>query len=313
MANQSASEEPTSDGAGGQEQQPRSKDKWARIYGSLPTAIAVIVVAVMGAVINSTINRSQMNIQKEIAKAQLITDQFALYANRETAVDSLRADVFGVLAQHIVTEIEEPEFRKVALLSAFHGNFSKFIDTRPVFEAFLTEIECSLAREELRRLAKRVARRQADYIEAHGGDRDRAKVCWRPGGGDGKFDLHDHTIQVCIEDVKITGVDDVGNTVDVKVALDENPPVEFTLSYLDAPYIDNIFVVHRDEDGEVMEVHRIALLLLDITEGDDCEYEVELEALHFPADIILPMDVPSAEQLQNALAPSDSEDAHTHE
>ncbi|MCZ6655010.1 MAG: hypothetical protein O7D91_18535, partial [Planctomycetota bacterium] len=286
----------------------------SRLLGSLPTAVALIVVAIVGAVINAKINNtqvelqtqisdSQTQIQKEIARAQQLSDSFALYTSRETARNSLRADVFGVLAQHVVTELKSEDFKKVALLAAYHGSFSKHIDTRPVFEAFLKEVHDPDARHELRRLATRVARRQANYIAAHGGVRDRQKVHWRAGSDNAEcvFNLRGHEMKVLILEVDDTGDDgkerpvhDVANTVEIELYVDEEKR-SFSISYLDAPYIDNIFLVHSDE-----EIHRIALLLLDITKTDDDDYDLTLEALHFPPESILPGDVPSAQKIQKA-------------
>ncbi len=299
MASESESEEPVSGGTSGQAQEPGRKDKDARggkfdsrFLGSLVTAGALLVVAIMGGMIN-----------KKISERQRLSDAFALQTNRETALDSLRADVFAVLAQHVVTELKSEDFKKVALLAAYHGSFSKHIDTRPVFEPFLKEVPDPDARHELRRLAKRVARRQADYIVAHGGVRDRLEVHWRRGLGDagGEFDLGDHgTVPIVIKEVNDKDDDgeerpaeDVANTVDVVFDVDGEKR-SFSVSYLDAPYIDNIFLVHS-----ATEIHRIALLLLDITKtGDD--YVLTLEALHFPENSILPGDVPSAQQIQKA-------------
>ncbi len=308
MASTSSSKKPVSGGTGGQEQRPGRKDKdtqgdrfdWARVVGSALTAFALIVVAIVGAVINSTISSTQRTVEL-----------IALQANRETVVDSLRAEVFGVLAQNVITKLDGKEFQKVALLAAFHGNFSKYIDTRPVFEAFLKEVHGEQARHELRRLAKRVARRQADYIAAHGGEKDRKVVHWRRAASevpdDGlcvSFDLPGHKMTVLIKAVNVDKerpADDVGNTVDVEVTIADHDPVTFSVTYLDAPYMDNVFVIHPDK-----KTHRIALLLSDITETGDGDYDVMLEALHFPANIIMPVDVPSAQVLRKALEASGS-------
>ncbi|MCZ6651592.1 MAG: hypothetical protein O7D91_00985, partial [Planctomycetota bacterium] len=206
MASESESEEPVSGGTSGQAQEPGRKDKDARggkfdsrFLGSLVTAGALLVAAIMGGMIN-----------KKISERQRLSDAFALQTNRETALDSLRADVFGVLAQNVVTELESEEFRKVALLAAYHGNFSQFIDTRPVFEAFLKEILGREARHELRRLAKRVARRQADYIEARGGVRVRHTMHWQRGSvsEEREFDLGNHgKVPIEIQAVNDRGTD----------------------------------------------------------------------------------------------------------
>ena len=230
-------------------------------------------------------------------------------------MNSLRAEVFRVLAQSVITEVEDPEFRKVALLAAFHGNFSQFMDTRPVFEATLKEVLGPAARHELRRFAQRVARRQADEIVAHGGVRDRHTMHWQPGSDNERcvFKLRGHELHVLIEAVRDKGDDgkkrppgDVANTVDVVLDVDGEEP-SFSISYLDAPYIDNIFLVHPEN-----KIHRIALLLLDITETGDGGYDVTLEAMHFPENSILPEDTPSAQEIQKAVNESGSHESKEH-
>ena len=138
MGSESESQRRESDATGGQAKESKPKDKesrkggfdWGRFLGSAMTTGAVVYVAIVGSRVNTT-----------ISEARLKTDEFALYANRETAVDRLRGQVFSALAQHVVTRLKNEDQRKVALLGALHGNFSKFIDTRPVFAAFLKEVK----------------------------------------------------------------------------------------------------------------------------------------------------------------------------
>jgi len=300
-------------------------------------AFAVLMAAIMGFVINTT-----------IAKGHQHSELFAQQSNRETARDSLRASVFDVLAQNVVPQIQDKDFQKVALLAAFHGNFSKFMDTRPVFAAFLREVHGAEARHELRRLAKRVARQQADYIVAHGGDRVRRVVYWSKGDlsqaqQDARqpFQLtNDHTISIVVENVKVADVveapevvaaaddsrtkrpiDDIATEIDVEVVIDNTNKARFSVSFLDAPYIDNIFVLR--EQGQAGDVHRIALILLDVTDATPADapaleqgapprdpiYEVEFEVVHFPDNIVMPGDVPSAEVIMKSCRVSDSHDS----
>ena len=333
---ESPSEQPTSSNTDDKAVDPGGKDKesknrtfdWARIIGSAIAAIAVLVAAIMGFVINSTIARSQR-----------INEVFTQQSNRETARDSLRANVFDVLAQHVVKQIDDKDFQKVALLAAFHGDFSKFMDTRPVFAAFLREVHGDEARHELRRLAKRVARRQADYIVAHGGARVRKVAPWSKGVlCKVSFELDNHAVSVEIEEVEAADLESAGNAVDdaiegrkkkrpigdvativhVKVVIDNESEARFSVSFLDAPYIDNMFVLGKKEGKEV--VHRIALVLLDVTDKPPTDvraaetggalkdpiYWVEFEAVHFPDNIIMPGDVPSAAEVLKAFGASDS-------
>ena len=312
MGSESKSQKPASAGTGGEGQEAKPKDQesrkgsfdWGRFLGSLITAGAIVSVAVVGNKVNTT-----------ISEAQRKTDQFAVYANRETAVNELRGQVFSALAQHVVTKLKSEDQQKVALLAALHGNFSKFIDTRPVFAAFLKEILDDGARRELRRFVQRVARRQADYIVANGGGRKSVEVDWRPTPGLKQavpaFELKGHDIKVIIEGVDVKDefdACDIGSTVDVKVTIDKGKPKTFSVSYLDAPYMDNIFVEHEEE------VHRIALLLLEIDKKDGV-YHVEFEVLHFPAHIILPVDMPSAQEIRKAVGrqiETTASDVHTH-
>ena len=105
------------------------------------------------------------------------------------------------------------------------------------------------------------------------------------------------------------GVDDVADVVEVSLKMKHEKTKEseeheeseenhsfsfdetFELSYMDSPYIDNIWVLH--EDGRA---HRIAVLLKEIDkcpkENEGCEYRVEVEILHFPSDLFLPVEQP---------------------
>ena len=213
MGSESDSQQPESGGTDRQLPEPKPNDKesrkrsfdWGRFAGSAITAVALIYVASVGNKVNKTIESSQRKAA-----------EFALYVNRETAVNQLRGQVFSTLAQHVVTTIADTNYQKVALLAALHGNLSKFIDTRPVFAAFLREVEGDGARHELRRLAKRVARRQADYIVAHGGTRESLEIDWRSPPSDSKdghdkpkppdpkeFELDGHPMGLIIEKVNV--------------------------------------------------------------------------------------------------------------
>lgn len=72
----------------------------------------------------------------------------------------------------------------------------------------------------------------------------------------------------------------------------------FELSYMDSPYIDNMWIRHEDGSDD-----RIAVLLRDIDnncpkENEDCgDYRVEIEILHFPDDLLLPVERPPPEEV----------------
>lgn len=263
------------------------------VAAGLSTA-AVLAIAVLTAVINSA-----------LSSAQRQADHFSLIANRATATNTLRAEVFGVLSEHLAPKLSK-DFEKVVLLAGLHGNFSKFIDTRPVFAAFLYEIEDPRARRELKRLAQRVARRQADYLVAHGAQRIAIGLDWRrgePSSDSSERHLFGHRIELNVLDVSTRvnengreTLEDVGNTVKVSLIVD-GLPRRFTVSYLDVPYMDNVFLV---EDGGAT-VHRIALLLIGMTAEPSGEYHIRFEALHFPDHAIMPSDVPSPQDVQNAI------------
>ncbi len=75
---------------------------------------------------------------------------------------------------------------------------------------------------------------------------------------------------------------------------------------LDVPYMDNIFLAHRDES------HRVALLLLDMNKTEDGVYHVKFAALLFPDHMILPSAIPSPTQVKNAIDAAWKDDDPSH-
>lgn len=72
---------------------------------------------------------------------------------------------------------------------------------------------------------------------------------------------------------------------------------KFELSYMDSPYIDNIWIPHEDGSAD-----RIAVLLKGIDKCPeaikDCgDYRVEVEILHFPDNLLLPVEQAPPEEV----------------
>ena len=241
---------------------------------------------------------------------------FELLSNREAAAQTLQAKVFEVYVQHVVPALEDSvnDHKKVALLAGLHSNFSEFFDTRPVFEAFAEKIDDVIARHELSRLAKRVARRQAKYIKVHVPNPKNAimsieKTFSWPSVPEQTFRLAVHNVTLTIlrprrhytkaesdsiKEVKpLLGeegdnrIDDVSDLVAISILFapmdttkkDTIGVFSFDLSYMDTPYMDNIWMRHGDDSH-----HQVALRLVDIDTKKE-EHEVTIEILHFPGDV----------------------------
>ena len=273
-----------------------------------------IKAALLGAVVGAAITAvgSYINTVKNI-DAKI----FEVRTGREAAVQALRGELFATFSQHVAPQLDG-DFRKVALLAALHSNFSQFFDSRAVFEAFSHEIGEAGARQELKRLAKRVARHQAEYLKAHKAESKTETLSTGDSGEDRKnFNLGKHgSITVHIEGVHRDKreyaakeivrykedddeeMDDVADFVNISVDMtpmtqmgvgaEMGEPITFDLSYMDAPYFDNIWMEHADG-----EYFRLALILKDIDKIDG-EFEVTIEAIHFPDDWFSPTELPPA-------------------
>ena len=243
---------------------------------------------------------------------------FDLLSKREGAAQILQAQIFDVYVQHVVPALGEEgnDYKKVALLAGLHSNFSEFFDTRPVFEAFAVKITDPGARHELSRLAKRVARRQAEYIKVHVPNPKndimsrKAMLSW-PSAPENKFRLAVHDVTLAIlrprrhytiaksDSMKRKkpslgeegdrGIDDVSDLVAISIQFTHGKevigPYTFDLSYMDTPYMDNIWMRHGDDSH-----HQVALRLIDINttiniDTKEEEYSVTIEILHFPGDV----------------------------
>ncbi len=283
----------------------------SRLGAGLVGAFAVMVVGVISALIShyATI---------EVGEKEARSRTFDLLSNREVAAQTLQAKVFEIYVEHIVPALEDSghDHKKVALLAGLHSNFSEFFDTRPVFEAFAEVINDVTARHELTRLAKRVARRQAEYIKAHMDPTNQSTMyaevtlSW-PSDPDTTFPLAIHYVTLEIKgaptrrrytiahadslthekpglgDADDDLIDDVSDFVTVEVKLtpqettsknDTMGPFLFDLSYMDTPYMDNIWMRHRHDH------YQMALRLVDIDTKNE-EHKVKIEILHFPGDV----------------------------
>ena len=300
--------EPGSRGKGGppQRAQPEARDLWdkldkvGRLVGALVTAAVLIVVAVLGREVNTSIATAQLKArdqEQDISRKLAIIEQ---QNNREIATESLRGDLFSALGEYVVPELSG-DSRKVAVLSALHGNFSKLFNTRPIIELFAEEIKDRDAQEGLRRLVKDVARQQVNFLLARGGKSTQVRL--RPGVSEPICEFEgEHSIDITIEEPTVVNaafLRDVRNRVEVRLTLttgEDHRELSFAVTYMDSPYIDNLAVHHVGG-----EVHRIALLLIDIKK--DSGYLVTLELVHFPEDILTPSDRPSYDELVTAKTP----------
>jgi len=301
----------------------RVKD--SRLFAGLLTGLFTVLVGIVGAVIMYLIG-----IKEERSRT------FDLLSSREVAANALQVQVFDIFVQHVVPALEKDvdDHIKVALLAGLHSNFSEIFDTRPVFEAFAETITEPGARHELRRLAKRVARHQAEYIKVHVPNPKNAimstveTLSW-PHYTEKIFCLKDHDVTLAIlrprryytieksdsikKDKRFRAfeeegdklIDDVSDIVAIKVEFTERKkvnlsrkcgvkrtekgmtvgPFEFDLSYMDTPYMDNIWMRHGDDSH-----HQIALRLIDIDttinkDTKEEEYSVTIEILHFPSNV----------------------------
>ncbi len=307
MKSTSESEQPTSDGAGGEtpRPEPTRKDAWdklgtiGRLVGSLVTASAMVVVGVMGYLVNQSINTMNASVKASEMNAQRVE----FLANHKMAISEMRGQAFASVGQYMAPELDKDN-RKVALLAGLHSSYSEYFDTRPIFEAFARHIKGKDARHELRRLAKRVARRQARSMKMQGGES--TLVTFTLHNGDGKanksFPFAGHDLNVEISN--LTHKDDVMDSLDVVLAImdDSGAPQnwDFTVSYMDSPFLDNITIRH--EDGSI---DHIAVMLSDIAVNGKDEV-VKLELLHFPTSFRSPFDV-RMEALQKLARASPAE------
>ena len=308
-----------------------------KVWGEKLKAYGRVIAAVLGAIALAGAALIGSCTTLKVKGNEMDSRTFDVMSRREASVQALQGQIFSVFAKDVVGVLEV-EDQKVALLAALHSNFSDFFDTRPVFEAFAEDIKDMRARHELRRLAKRVARRQAGYIIAHQGAGDDSHTTHMsvtvryPDPGKETFRLADHDVileiveepdryhernQVQVvdssryKDLHDLGIDDVADFVRVRLTVSENDVHDekavpdhddvrdnnevknnddegFNVSYMDVPYIDNLWIEH--EKGEY---HRLAVLLKDIDKVEG-GYEVHVEVLHFPGDFFTPTERPPA-------------------
>lgn len=296
---------------------------WDRVKDSRPFAGLVTGIAGLAGAGIMFVATMLVGIKEERSRT------LDLVSNREAAAQTLQAKVFEVYVQHVVPALEDSvnDHKKVALLAGLHSNFSEFFDTRPVFEAFAENVEDPTARHELTRLAKRVARCQAEYIKVHVPSNPKndsmstvKTLSWPGSDSVMTFPLARHKVTLRISRpqrhyTKIAksdsikeknrsldeegdcGIDDVSDLVAISVLFapmditkkDTIGPFLFSLSYMDTPYMDNIWMRHSDDDSH----HQVALRLIDIDtkiyvkqdQPEKEEYSVTIEILHFPGDV----------------------------
>ena len=304
----------TSDSTDGYKDKPskvkkEKKDFWdilgtiGRLLGSAIAAWAMMFVAGVG----KEIDRRTKDWDERMDVASQTTRELELFSNREAAANETRGAVFAAFGEYMLPQLEGDD-QKVALLAVLHSNFSEVFDTRPVFEAFTRSIPIDNhgSRHELMRLAKRVARRQTEFIANHGGVRSEKTLTWVAGLKDIRriqFSLDGHEIEVGIKSkpnvlsdrhtiIKADGtleLDDVADVVEISVWNMDDPnidaediePLTFELSYMDVPYIDNIWLQHHGR------IHRLAFVLKGIDKVGQ-GYEITVEAIHFDEDFLPP-------------------------
>jgi len=245
-----------------------------------------------------------------------------LLLKREVAANDLQMKVFESYVQRVVPALEEHgnDSKKVAL-AAFYSNFGEFLDTRPMFEAFAQKVTDPSARHELTRLAKRVARRQAEFIKAHaeGANMDTTiTLCTKKlsncsDNDSVVFDLAIHSVSVWFKGEPqrfyLTGhakehkdrnpalgddgdesIDDLSDfvTLGMKFVKKEGMTGEERMTKgpftFELSYMDTPYMLNIGMRHGDESHHRVALRLVDIdTEYE--EHEVKIEILHFPGDV----------------------------
>lgn len=295
-------------------------------YGKSSWYHSRLLSALVGAAVGLTGTLTVINSNTGISVENLLMKRENMLSNRVIADHELQAKVFDIYVQHVVPALDKDveDHQKVALLAGLHSNFSSFFDTRPVFEAFAQKVEDPIARLELRRVAKRVARHQSRFITGKGGGGSEINLRWDDSGSDRdsswcwgdstspkalkvRLRLKEEPIRHYSKDASRTLsiqfpaladdgdelIDDVSDFVTVEVVFEESEgkgnkmtmdTVTIELSYMDTPYMDNFGMRHGD-----MPEHQMSLRLRDIdTEfgvDPDTVHRVKIEILSFKGDI----------------------------
>ncbi len=231
-----------------------------------------------------------------------------LQSSRESAANQLRGSVFSAIGEHVIPLLGEDD-RKLALLAGLHTNFGALYDTRPVFDAFSRDIKGIGSRQELTRLAKRSARLQVESLRSEGGIETKVadlRVAYPTAGNlPEPFTIDDHMFHLRVvhvdrkyesEDSEGVGeeirrykdsndaiTDDVTDAVVVAFdEVDRDVEIEFELSYMDSPYVDNLSFFEGYETH-----HKLAFVLKEINTNEETgRYEIDIDAVHFPAGLI---------------------------
>ncbi len=301
------------------------KDIWdiigavGMVLGSVVAASAMVFVAIVGARVNTLTTELNRNFQEQ----EFLAREADLQSSRESAENQLRGSVFSSVGQYVAPLLSDDD-HKLAILAGLHTNFSALYDTRPVFAAFSRDIKGVGSRQELKRLAKRAARFQVESLRSEGGIETQVKSLgltystvdmepvdvervftmgghkfhlwvekvYRYYGSEGDGEISDEEIVRC-RDPSDDTVDDVTDLAFVVFSeVDRDDQLEFELSYMDSPYIDNISFF----EGYATH-HKLAFVLGEVDEVGKGKYEINIDAVHFPAALIPTYRVP----LSNAI------------
>lgn len=288
----------------------------SRLFGGALPAAAMIVGGAIG-----------YSTDLFVQNREMAARSLELLSSRETATQTLQADIFGAYLQHVVPTLDDGnnDYKKVAALAGLHSNFSEFFDTRPVFAAFSRQIESPVARYELTRLSKRVARHQAEYVKAHAGSTgasDSGVLTWPAEEHGQLMEVAGHRLHMRVgsapfrhyEDKQLSQlrqdtpalfdvddhlIDDVADYVPIEVWQSshgsEKTPAHATaeadmelLASFNLSYMDTPYMdtVWLAHEGKH---DQLSLRLTDIDTDDAHEsHTIAVELIHFPADLFSP-------------------------
>ena len=318
-------EDSTLDSTGGGKDKPSQdkKDIWdiigavGRFLGSVVAAGAMVFVAYVG----WQVDERTAAWDQTLRSGELLAREAELQSSRESAANQLRGSVSSSVGQSVAPLLSDDD-RKLALLAGLHTNFGAIYDTRPVFAAFSRDIKGVGSRQELKRLAKRAALLQVESLPSEGGTKtqvEHLRITYPTVDVEPKkftVDGHDFHLRVLevsrkygsesseevmnYRDASDDTTDDVTDSVFVAFSeVDIDDTIEFELSYMDSPYIDNVSFFE-----EYGTHHKLAFVLREINEVDG-KYEINIDVVHFPAGLIPTYRV----ELPKSVAEDQAEDA----
>lgn len=299
------------------------KDIWdiigavGRFLGSVVAAGAMVFVAYVG----WQVDERTASWDQTLRSAELLAREAELQSSRESAANQLRGSVFSSVSQSVAPLLSEDD-QKLVILAGLHTNFGTLYDTRPVFAAFSRDINSVGPRQELKRLAKRAARLQVESLRSEGGTEtqvehlhltyptvdvepmtftvDEHRFHLRVLNVSRKYKTESSEEVMSYRDASDDTTDDVADSVSVAFTeVDQDDTIEFELSYMDSPYIDNIsfFEGYRDH-------HKLAFVLREINDVGG-KYKIDIDVIHFPAKLIPTYRV----ELPKSVAEDQAEDA----